>query len=338
MKLLFIRLSSIGDIVLTTPVIRCVKNQVANVEIHYLLRKQYEPVLQHNTYVDKSFFYEDNINEIINQLKKEKYDAVIDLHKNIRSFRIKNALGVKHYTFDKINFQKWIMVNLKINLLPKVHIVDRYFEAVKFLGVKNDGFGLDYFISDEDDKIINSLPLVFQKGYIAWVIGARHNTKRLPIEKIISISKKIISPIVLLGGKEDFEMGEIISAQGPEKIFNACGKFSLNQSAALVKHSRKVITHDTGLMHIASAFKKDIISIWGNTIPEFGMYPYFGYAEVQSTKYKVQSAVVRHKPASDLLEVKGLSCRPCSKIGFEKCPRGHFKCMREIDESVFNQL
>ena len=153
---------------------------------------------------------------------------------------------------------------------------------------------------------------------------------------MISISKKINSPIILLGDKSDYEIGEELSKDNRFKIFNACGLFSLNQSAALVKHAKKVITHDTGLMHIAAAFKKEIISIWGNTVPEFGMYPYFGKGvqseEAQSTKDKGQ------RFGSVILEVGNLSCRPCSKIGFEKCPKGHFKCMKEIEEKVFQGI
>ena len=325
MKILFIRFSSIGDIVLTTPVIRCAKQQLQDVEVHFLLKKSFAPVLQNNPYIDKRFYFDDSLKETINDLKKENYDAVVDLQKNIRSLRIKNALGIKSYSFDKLNFQKWVLVNLKIDLLPKIHIVDRYMKAVELLGVKNDGAGLDYFILPEDENVLNDLPLSYRNNYIAWVIGAKHKTKMLPLEKMKSIGEKIKSPIVLLGGKEDFERGEQLVEQNNVKFFNACGKYSLNQSAALVKNSTKVITHDTGLMHIASAFQKEIVSIWGNTVPEFGMYPYYG-----ENKIKTQNP----KPnISHILEVNNLSCRPCTKIGFEKCPRGHFKCMFNQNET-----
>ena len=89
-----------------------------------------------------------------------------------------------------------------------------------------------------------------------------------------------------------------------------------NESAALIKLSSKVITHDTGLMHIAAAFKKEIVSVWGNTVPEFGMYPYYGDFSIWNQKF----------------EILGLPCRPCTKIGYEKCPRGHFKCMLQQDD------
>ncbi len=331
MKFLIIRFSSIGDIVLTTPVVRCVKQQVKNAEVHFLLKKSYEAVLDNNPFIDKKHFYQDDMKKIISDLKKERFDAVIDLQKNFRSLKLKLALGVKSFSFDKLNIEKWLLVNFKINILPDKHIVDRYMETVKPFGIINDNAGLDYFISQNDNNVLNELPDSHRGAYIAWVIGAKHNTKKLPIEKMISIGRKIKSPIVLLGGSEDFERGDLLEKNNCTKFFNACGKYSLNESASLIKNSKKVITHDTGLMHIAAAFKKEIISIWGNTVPEFGMYPYFGDLSNR------QSSIAEQE-FSTILEVKNLSCRPCTKIGFEKCPKGHFKCMNEIDEEIFNKM
>jgi len=327
-KFLIVRFSSIGDIVLTTPVVRCIKQQVSDAEVHFITKKIFAPVIEHNPFIDKKIYLEGDLSEIIPELKKEKYDFVIDLHHNLRSLYLKTQLGAKFFSFNKINFQKWLMVNFKIDRLPPVHIVDRYMETVKSFGVINDGKGLEYYISQEDGQIIQKLPMGFQEKYIAFVIGAKHNTKQLPKEKILSICKKLNQPVVFLGGKEDFEKGEWLSNNlNPQisnfkPIFNACGKFSLNESAAIIKHADWVITHDTGLMHIAAAFKKKIVSVWGNTIPEFGMYPYYG-------DFSVENLVT---------EVKNLSCRPCTKLGFAKCPKGHFKCMMDIDEGEILEI
>ncbi|MEO8085933.1 MAG: glycosyltransferase family 9 protein [Bacteroidota bacterium] len=317
-KFLVIRFSSIGDIVLTSPVVRCLKQQVKDAEVHFLTKKNFASVIEHNPFIDKKIYLDGELQEIIPLLKDEKYDYIIDLHNNLRTINLKSKLGVKSFAFNKLNIEKWLLVNLKINRLPHVHIVDRYMETVKSFGVVNDGKGLDYFISQEDGNAIQKLTAAFQQEFIAFVIGAKHNTKKLPEEKIISICKKLNLPILLMGGKEDFDSGEkIASSVKPQIIFNACGKFSLNESAALIKHASKVITHDTGLMHIAAAFKKEIISVWGNTVPEFGMQPYYGKFEIQNSKF----------------EILNLSCRPCSKIGFDKCPKGHFKCMVLQDEN-----
>ena len=313
-KFLIIRFSSIGDIVLTTPVVRNLKQQVEGAEVHYLTKKQYADILETNPYIDKVHVLDESFSDLLPKLKAEHFHYIIDLHKNLRTLRVKRALRTASFSFDKINWGKWLMVNLKVNKLPHLHIVDRYLETVKVFIEKNDLKGLDYFIPQKDEVDLISLPENFQNEYIAFAIGTQHATKKLPDEKIISICKKINKPIVLLGDKNDAKVAEKAVKAVGSKIYNACGKYNLNQSASLVKQAKLLITHDTGLMHIAAAFKKKIISIWGNTIPEFGMYPYLS------------------GEGSEIIEVKGLKCRPCTKIGFSKCPKKHFKCINDINE------
>jgi ADP-heptose:LPS heptosyltransferase len=328
MKILIIRFSSIGDIVLTTPVVRCLKKQTG-AEVHYLTKKSFEKILLSNPYIDRVLSIEKDVSEVLDILKSMQYDYIIDLHKNLRTLHIKWSLGVKSYSFDKLNIEKWLMVHFKINRLPNTHIVDRYMATLKNIplgasgsittgrdSIFNDNEGLDYFIPQEDtvnmaQYVENSQP------YIAFVIGAAHATKRLPNEKIIEICNQIDYPILLIGGKEDAVNGDVIVAKAKGNVQSLCGKLNLNQSASVVQHAHKVIAHDTGLMHIAAAFKKDIISIWGNTVPEFGMYPYVPFKEEDIKK--------------NIIEVKGLACRPCSKIGHHECPKGNFRCMNDIN-------
>lgn len=320
LKILIIRFSSIGDIVLTTPVIRCIKGQLTGSEVHYLTKWSFRSILQSNTYVDKVHLLDKDFKQVIPTLKNEHFDYVIDLHHNLRSLKVKRALKVKSFSFNKLNLKKWLLTAFKINRMPPVHIVDRYMDTVKTLGVKNDGKGLDYFIPEKDVVKHEDIPAAQSHGYIGVVIGAAHNTKKLPLHKLKELCNDIEYPIILLGGPEDKAIGDEVASIDPVKIYNACGKFNLNESADLVRRAKLIISHDTGLMHIASAFKKPIISIWGNTVPEFGMTPYYGDTQ----------------PASYMMEVKGLSCRPCSKIGYNKCPLGHFKCMenQNIEEVV----
>ncbi|MFM2135997.1 MAG: hypothetical protein RL021_1397 [Bacteroidota bacterium] len=313
-KFLLLRFSSIGDIVLTSPVVRCLKQQVPDAEVHFLTRKPFEPVLKNNPYIDRLFLFDRHVSDVIDSLRNENYDAVIDLHNNRRSFLVKRALKRPSHSFRKLNIEKWLLVNLKWNRLPDLHIVDRYMETVSSFGVRNDGKGLDYFLGQEDGAVVETLPESHRIGYIAIAIGAQHGTKRLPEARIGELCSQLKSPVVLLGGKEDAELGNRIS-QLNGNVFNGCGRFKLNESAALVKHSRSVVTHDTGLMHIAAAFKRPVVSIWGNTVPAFGMTPYYGLATVAERRF----------------EVTGLSCRPCSKIGFDKCPKSHFGCMNDQD-------
>ncbi len=313
MKVLIIRFSSIGDIVLTTPVIRCLKKQIPGIEIHFLTKKSFLPVISHNPYIDKFHVIENNVSECLPVLLKENFDQVIDLHHNFRSAQVKRALKAPAHSFNKLNIKKWLLVNLRINRLPHVHIVDRYLETVKHLGMKNDGAGLDYFIAEEEKIETLSRCGVDAGNYHVLVVGGSYYTKQIPVHKLMEICMLSDKKVIVLGGKEDVDMGEKLEKEFGSKVFSGCGKFSINQSASIVQQADKVITSDTGLMHIASAFKKTVISVWGNTIPEFGMSPYLP------------------GPGSKILETKGLSCRPCSKLGYKKCPKGHFACMNDIE-------
>ncbi len=322
-KILIIRFSSIGDIVLTTPVVRCLKKQTG-VEVHYLTKQAFQAVLAANPYIDKVWTFRKEVTEVLPQLRAEGFDVVIDLHRNLRSLRVRMALwGVRSYAFNKLNFEKWLMVNWKINRLPDRHIVDRYLDTVRPLNVVNDGAGLDYFIPAEDEvDAANFLQARLPAGlpplpYTAFVTGAAHATKRLPEAKIIAVCRLLQQPVVLLGGPDEAESGARIASAAGLHVVNACGALKLNQSASMVRQAARVISHDTGLMHIAAALGKDLVSIWGNTIPAFGMVPYYPVGVNRNTS----------------VEVLGLSCRPCSKIGFAECPKGHFRCMQEISEA-----
>lgn len=300
---------------LTTPVLRCLKNQLeGEVEIHYLTKKQYKSIVENNPNVSKVYSIEKSTEEVVAELENEFYDYVVDLHKNLRSKRVVRRLKCLTFSFHKLNYQKWLMTTFKIDKLPRIHIVERYLAAVQALGIENDNLGLEFYIPEKDKVTISSLPITHQNGYVAFAIGAQHTTKRLPNHKIIELCKQLNLPVILLGGKEDEAAGNLIHNEVGEKVCNACGKYNLNQSASLVEQSKVLITHDTGLMHIGAALGKKIISVWGNTIPEFGMYPYFP----------------KHPEKYVVVENKNLKCRPCTKIGYDKCPKGHFKCMEEL--------
>ncbi|HEY0668446.1 MAG TPA: glycosyltransferase family 9 protein [Sphingobacteriaceae bacterium] len=311
MKILIIRFSSIGDIIYTTPVIRCIKQQVSGVEVHYLTRDKFSFLVDNNPYIDRLILLKPELSETIKDLKKENYDYIIDLHNSLRSTIVKLRLGVKSFTYKKERLKKWLAIRYKINLVKPVHLVDRYLETVKGLGVINDQKPVDYFIKQDYD-ITKLIPISHQTKYIAFIIGATHNTKRMPNEKIIELCEKLNLPIVLLGGSDVEKNALIIEQSGNPTIYNACGKLSFDESVFLVKNAYKVMGFDTGLTHVAEAFNKPIVSIWGSTIPELlGVQP-----------YQVDEVMVAGV---------NLSCRPCSKFGLNKCPLGHFKCMYDQD-------
>lgn len=289
---------------------RCLKKKFPDSEIHFLTKTVFSSIVKENPHISKVYGIERSPKEVMDELKKENYDHIIDLHKNLRSKKVIFALHAKSSSFPKLNAEKFLMVKFKMDVLPKIHIVDRYFKAVEELGVLNDKEGLDYFIP-EKEIFPENLPSV----YNVLVVGAAHATKTMTEEQLIQIARSSKLPLVLLGGKKEAELGARITKQCGSNVHNQCDKGSLHHSALIIKNAVTVITPDTGMMHIAAAFKKKIISVWGNTIPEFGMYPY----------------LPKNPELYKIFEVKELSCRPCSKIGYRECPKGHFKCIKDID-------
>ena len=319
-KILLIRFSSIGDIVLTSPVPRCIKNKYPNAEIHFLTKGQYTSLLAFNPYIDKVHLLDKSPASKALELKVEGYDYVIDLHNNLRTQIFKSVLGAESQAFDKVNFEKWLAVNFKqVSGLPQIHIVDRYLNTCKALGVSNDNEGLDFFLNPEEN--IDEFICQIGEGYVAWAIGAQHFTKRFPSQKIIAVCKLLQMKLVLLGGKEDKAEADKILDSLSGQVVNLCGSLSMHQSAMIVKEAKLLVSNDTGLMHIGAAFKKPIVSLWGNTIPEFGMTPYYGKYEIPNMKF----------------EMGDLKCRPCSKIGFNACPKTHFNCMNQVNEAELAQ-
>lgn len=308
-KILIIRFSSIGDIVLTSPIIRCLKKQLPNAQIHYLTKENYKNILSSNPYITKIHTLKHSIADTAKELKSENFDFVVDLHHNLRSLLVKTKLNIPSQTFNKLNVRKWIYVKTKRkSIMPSIHIVDRYFEAVSKLGVTNDMAGLDFF-----DGQISNIDLPFD-NYVAIVCGATHTTKQIPPKYIEYLCQNIKQNIILLGDSNDAKRLQTIAISNLPNVVNMCGKCSLSQSALYIKHSSLVITSDTGLMHIAAAYNKNIITIWGNTTPQLGMYPY-----MPTGKGKYIN-----------IEAKDVKCRPCSKIGYKECPKKHFLCMNKI--------
>lgn len=317
MKILVVRFSSIGDIVLTTPVLHALKQQLPSVEIHFLTKKAFTSVIASNPNIDKLHTIEKSIDELVPELRKENFDWIIDLHNNIRTKSLKSKLRRPYKAFPKLNVQKWLLVKFKINKMPDVHVVSRYFEAVEHLGIKNDGQLCEFPIAENQEVDIHSAFGVQPKSFVCIVLGAKFKTKQFPEEMVLEVVNQLSDPIIFVGGPEDKPLGdEILNKSSRTDLFNACGNYSLQGSASIVAQSKKVLTNDTGMMHIASAFDVSIVSVWGNTVPELGMYP---YRPNDATSYSIH-------------EVKNLGCRPCSKIGFEKCPKGHFKCM--MDQNI----
>ncbi len=309
-KVLIVRFSSIGDIVLTSPVVRAIKKQLG-VQIHYLTKQKYQSLLENNPYIDRIFSIEEEITEVVGDLREEKYDLIVDLHKNLRTKRLIFLLKKPFLTFEKLNIEKWLWVNLRVNKMPKLHIVDRYFSGLKSLGIVHDGEGLDYFHGLDKDKILPLLPKV---PYAVLVLGAKFFTKRIPQEKLEIIIGHSRLPVFLIGGK-DVEQTAVSLKKKYPKITNYVGQLDVNQSAAVIAGAWYMVTGDTGMMHIGAGLKVPMIVFWGGTHFDLGMWPYYGE---------------KHQVKCIHLYNQKIKCSPCSKIGKDFCPKAHFDCMMGI--------
>jgi len=300
-----------GDIIYTTPVVRCLKEQLPGAEIHFLTKEAFKYIYQNNPYLTKLHTLKPRLKDTIKDIKAEQFDLIVDLHNNLRTSVIKFSTQIPASTYKKDRINKWLALKMKWKrFISPEHLVDRYMETVKFLGVKNDNKPIDYYIA-KTYHLADLLPESHRPKFVAFVIGATHFTKRLPNHKIIDICKGLDLPIVLLGGKDIEENAKQIKAALGDQVYSTCGQTNLDQSVYLVSQAHKVIGFDTGLTHISEAFNKPLASVWGGTTPELlGVQPY--------------------QISDSLIAGVDLSCRPCSKFGLEKCPLGHFKCMENI--------
>lgn len=313
MKILVIRFSSMGDIVLTTALLRCLHQQVEGAEIHYLTRSAYATLLAENPHVAHVHAVEQDPSTLVDRMKQEHFDFVADLQGNGRSRRFCRSLHVRHASYDKQDLARLMTVLRKKDCTDHRPVAERYFDAVRPLGVKPDGCGLEchYVHSDLSSVLQNSkhhpLPAdILDRPYAVIAVGSQHATKCIPLDKLQVVCSYLSGPVLLLGDANDRRRIKDFDLRLHDNVVNLCGKTSLSQSIQLVDHAAVVLTGDTGLMHVAAAFDKPMVVLWGSTVPAFGFAPYLS----QAVNMEVD-----------------VWCRPCHRFGRAKCPRHNFECM-----------
>lgn len=317
-NILIIRLSSLGDILLSTPLVRTLKNLYPQVKIHYLLKTHYQDALKLNPDITKLFLYEptkDKINTLIEELKNCHFDMVLDLQNNLRSKQIVNSLNIKTLKFYKHSIDKFLLVNFKINRLydaPPIPI--RYAQTIP--GFEPDDKGLELYTENQTSELLEN-----KRNLIGFAPGSRHFTKMWPQDYYEFLGKLLVQAdytVVLFGGKDDKQTCSELEGK-IEGAINLCNNDELLQTAVDMKKCLAIVCNDSGLMHVACAMKVPVLSFFGSTVKEFGFTPY------------------RNKNL--ILENKSLTCRPCSHTGRAKCPKGHFRCMLDISpEKAFEEL
>ncbi|MBN1384674.1 MAG: lipopolysaccharide heptosyltransferase II [Elusimicrobia bacterium] len=317
MKILIIRLSSIGDIVLATPLVRCLREKFPEAQIDFILKKEYSEILSNNPHISNLILFDGNISGCSKKISSERYDIVIDIHRNFRSFLLTLFSKARVLRYKNNLLKRLLLVEAGVNLYNNdmVSVPKRYLKTAEGLGVPDDGKGPDFFIDKEIDNKFSYLP----ENCIGICPVAVWKTKRWPAGNFIEFGKKKAAEsdceILIFGGKNDSEYCECIKDKIGKKARNLCG-LSLQETASAVKRCRFLLTNDTGIMHIAEALKVPVVAVFGPTVEEFGFYP-------QSDKSKVIS--------------KKYLCKPCTTKGSDRCPVGDFKCMKEISiEEVFS--
>lgn len=321
-RILIIRFSSIGDIILTTPLVRCLRSQFPHAEIHFLTKVQFMDLVLYNPNINKVIGFDSKkeknaLHNLRKTLQENAYDWVIDLHQNLRSLYLKR--GFFSTSYPKHTFKRWLITNLNQRNIYLSPILERYFEAVRRFGIENDNLGNEVFFEKENKEKIQLL--FSEKGIsssqkiLTICTGASAFTKRWFPERFAEVADYFAKKnfqIVLIGGKEDWETSETIIKMmiNSTKTLNLAGKCSLLDSAAVLQSSEIVLTHDTGMMHLAQSQKRPLVAIFGATTRHFGFFP---------------------MPEKSIVVEKQLACRPCSFHGGSACPKQHFDCMRTIE-------
>jgi len=323
-KILVVRLSSIGDIILTTPLLRSLRTTFPKARITFLIKKQYEELLNHSPYVDELITFEKSkgyaaLRDIKNYLKGQQVDVFIDIHKNWRSRYLKLFLNVRKTTgYPKMIFKRTLLIVFRINLYRKIiPVYQRYFESVRHLGIQYDGKGTTIHFPPEKEeevrKMLSSAGYAFDTPLVVICPSATYFNKRWKPEGFVETAKTLIRErsafVVIHGGREDIPLCTRIASSIGNRAVSMAGLLSLSGSAALLGFSSVVIANDSGLLHLAQSQKKPVVGIYGATTRELGYFP----IEANSTVIETD-----------------LPCRPCTHNGLDHCPKKHFRCMNDI--------
>lgn len=309
-KILVIRLSSFGDIVLTFPFLKQVKAIFPQSTVYFLTKNSYRGLVELCPYIDRIITFNNDYSDTISLLRKLKFDYIFDLHKNIRSYLLSLSIKGKKFRYKKETFKKFLLVKFKINLFKKVVPVYRkYLETLKNM-IDN----IDVSYPNIDYKIDKTSRFNF--NYIILAPSSKHYTKTYPTEFFIEIiNRKKDNKFILVGdnSQRDINICKMIE-QSCENVVNLCGRTDFKDLANLILNADYVICNDSGVLHFAELLGKKVYVFFGSTVKEFGFYP------------QLETTVI--------FENNNIKCRPCSRHGKDKCPKKHFKCMREINQNI----
>lgn len=330
-SILIIRLSSLGDVVLATPLARQLHRTFPDAMIDVVVHDRFAEVWTHNPHIRRVWSVEPRDPDaetdavklsMVESVPDGAYDLIVDLQHNLRSRIIRKGLGGNVVLAPKHRLEKLALVYLKRRPNVVTPIVKRYRSTVEHLPLAFDVDGPEVWLPEERRDGAYRTPHTALRQRVAIAPGARHATKRWPAERVAELCTglwrdRAIMP-VLVGGSDETALCDAIAAMTDAPVERADGASTLEQTVRVLDGCDALVTNDSGVMHLASARRLPVVAVFGSTVPELGFAP-----------YGVRHEIVQHDVA----------CRPCSHIGRSACPKGHFRCMLGIDvDSVMRGL
>jgi lipopolysaccharide heptosyltransferase II len=319
LRILAIRFSSIGDILLTTPLLRAIRARHPAAHLALLTKKGFTPLVSDNPRVTEVIGLTSGqpLEQLAASLRERKFSHILDLHGSLRSRALRFLVPARWSGYRNHRVAREILIRYKKNVYPRdVPVPERYFDAARELEVTPDGEPPEFFFSasarGEADEWLRASGLTGEREPIALAPGAAHNTKRWPLEYWQDLAAKLTGqgdPVVTVGGPEDVTHGETIAKATGGRVVNAAGRFGLQGTGALLARCRALVSGDTGVMHMATGVGTPVVALFGPTVRPFGFFPYS------------RKAIVIERD---------LDCRPCTAHGSEQCPLGHHRCLRDI--------
>jgi len=330
-KFLIIRFSSIGDVILSTPLIRCLRAKFPDSQIDFLVKKEFSIVLSQNPYLSTIITFDKKagkgeLGRIRNLVRQNKYTHILDIQGNIRSNLISVGSGANRSGFSKKLLARDILIRFGKNIYTEVKPVYlRYFEAAREFNVQYDGLGTEVFPAETEADTVSE---ILKQNSIATgtpihvvAPGAQWENKRWTTEGFATAADTFClqtgASAVLIGGQGDIEICDQIKAAMRMPSLNLAGKLSLMGSASILGKASMVLTNDTGMLHMAQAMKAPVVAVYGPTTRELGFFPL---------------------PENSRVAETDISCRPCTQKGLHHCPKKHFRCMLDIKPEVVSSL
>jgi len=317
-RILAIRFSSIGDILLTTPLLRAVRARYPEAHLAFLTKEPFAPLLADNPRLNDlmTLGAGESLTHLADRIRARQYTHVLDLHGSLRTRGLRLLVRARWSGYRNHRLAREILIRGKRNVYPRdIPVPERYFDAVRKLDVRPDGEPPEFYLDDKaraearawlGSGLGDAAPLV------AVAPGAAHLTKRWPVEYWQDLVGRITARdfnVVVVGGPDDRAVAGEVARAGGTRAVNAAGSFGLQGTGAIIASSRLLVSGDTGVMHMATGVNTPVIALFGPTVRAFGFFPYS------------REAVVLERD---------LDCRPCTAWGTERCPLGHHRCLRDI--------